>query len=80
MYDGLSAEAAAATGCDIMARGVRTASDFEYEYPLAAANRDAFGIETLLIPADPALSFVSSSIIRDIQNHGREEIAKKYLP
>lgn len=77
-YSGLSAIKAREIGADCMARGVRS-GDFEYEYSLAAANRDAFGMETILLAADPALSFISSSIIRDLQNNGMQPIADKYL-
>lgn len=78
-YSGLTGEKAVEAGACCMARGVRSASDFDYEYTLASANRDAFGIETILIPADPALSFVSSTIIRDLKKHGRDDIASRYL-
>lgn len=79
-YSGLTAQEAFDRGACCMARGVRSGTDFEYEFSIASANRDAFGIETLLLPADPSLSFVSSTIVRDLQRHGREDIAKKYLP
>lgn len=79
VYSGLTAEEALSQGATCMARGVRTASDFEFENSLACANRAAFGIETILLPADPALSFVSSSIIRDLLYHGREDIADNFL-
>ena len=78
LYSGLSAEEARKMGANCMARGVRSASDFDYEYSLASANRDAFGIETILLPADPALSFVSSTMIRDLEQHGRKDLADKY--
>lgn len=80
IYGGLTATEAKRRGACCLARGVRTCQDFEYEYTLAAANRDAFGIDTILVPADPALSFVSSSLIREIEAHGESETAKKYLP
>lgn len=80
VYTGLTAEAASAKGCACMARGVRNASDFDYEYTLAAANREAFGMETLLMPADPAFAFLSSTLIRDLQTHGRSDIAERWLP
>lgn len=80
IYGGLTAVEAKRRGACCLARGVRTCQDFEYEYSLAAANRDAFGIDTILLPADPALSFVSSTLIREIEAHGESETAKKYLP
>ena len=80
VYDGLTAEEALSHGADCMARGVRNSSDYELESSLAAANRKAFGIDTILIPADPKFSFVSSSMIRDLENHGRKDIAQNFIP
>lgn len=80
VYDGLTGEEALTHGADCLARGVRNSSDFDYEYSLASVNRDAFGLETLLIPANPSLSFVSSSMLRDIISHGKNDLAEKYLP
>ena len=80
VYSGLTGEVAKKRGADCLVRGVRTSADYEYEYSLAAANRDAFGIETILIPSDPALSFISSTMIRDLIKHNRENLTKKYLP
>lgn len=79
-YSGLTAEKAIEIGADCMARGVRGASDFEYESALANANREVFGIETILIPAKPELSYVSSSMIRDLKANGREDLASRFLP
>lgn len=79
VYSGLTAEKAIEIGATCMARGVRSCADFEYEYSLAAANRDAFGVETILIPASPELSFVSSSLIREIQKAGEWSLAEKYI-
>lgn len=80
VYGGLTAETAIAIGADCIARGVRTCADFEYEYQLAALNRETFGIETILLPADPQLAAVSSTAVRDLQSHGRDDIAEKFLP
>ena len=80
IYSGLTAEEAMRQGADCMARGIRTAEDFEYENTLASANRDAFGMETILLAADPSLSFVSSSIIRELQRNGHDDLAQKYIP
>lgn len=79
-YTGLTAEKAIEIGADFMVRGVRGCTDFEYEYNLAAANRKAFGIETLLLPGDPTLSFISSSLLRDLKRNNREDIAEEWLP
>ena len=44
VYSGLTAKAARMAGAVCLARGVRNSSDFDYEFNLANANRDAFGI------------------------------------
>lgn len=80
VYSGLTMEKARELNADCVVRGVRGAADFEYEFSLAAANRAAFGIETILLPADPVLSCVSSSIVRDLIRFGRPDIAEKFLP
>lgn len=80
VYRGLTAEEALRRNADCLARGVRNATDFDYEYSLAAVNRDAFGIETILVPASPDFSFVSSTAIRDLEYYGRGDLASKYLP
>lgn len=79
-YSGLTMEAARDLDADCVVRGVRNASDFDYEYALAAANKKVFGIETILLPADPSLSCVSSSVVRDLLLHGREDLADEFLP
>lgn len=77
-YSGLSVEAAKSVEADCMIRGVRSASDYEYELNLADANRDISGIETLLLPALPQYSFISSSMVRELQAFGSD--VSKYLP
>ena len=66
---GLTAVLARNLGADALIRGVRSCADFEYELGIADANRTAYGIETIFIPAAPQFSFISSSIVRDIAAH-----------
>ena len=52
-------------------RGVRTVSDFEYEYQMALTNRHlAPGIETVFVMPSVQYSYVSSSLIREIVRNG----------
>jgi pantetheine-phosphate adenylyltransferase len=44
-------------------RGARNRSDLGHEYQLAAMN-EALGVTTMLLPADPGLAAVSSTIVR----------------
>lgn len=76
-YTGLTADYARAIDAGVLIRGIRSTADLEYERNLADANRDVFGIDTLFLVCDPALSFVSSSMVRELIHNGVD--ASKYI-
>lgn len=78
VYSGLTVDLAGSLGCTHLLRGVRSASDFDYERSLADANRNISGLETVLLYTLPELAFVSSSLVRDLIKHGRS--ATEFLP
>ena len=56
---------------DVILRGLRTVSDFEFEYQMALTNRhlnDA--VETVFVMPSVEFSFVSSSLIKDVVRNG----------
>jgi pantetheine-phosphate adenylyltransferase len=54
-------------GGNILLRGLRAVSDFEYEFQLANMNRQlAPELETVFLTPAEHLSFISSSLIREI--------------
>ena len=65
-YSGLTVDFAQQCGAKVILRGVRSVKDYEYEMQLADVNRQLSGIETILLFADPQLSAVSSSIVREL--------------
>lgn len=69
-YSGLTADFALSRNCKAILRGVRNIGDFEYERNLADINKEILGIETLFLVADPKLSMVSSSTIRELLANG----------
>lgn len=77
-YSGLTARAAKEAGADLLIRGVRNAADADYERSMADANRHLFGLETLLIPCRPELSFISSSMVRELEHNGVD--ISQFLP
>lgn len=77
-YSGLTVDFARECGADFMVRGVRGTTDFEYERNLAEINLRISGIETVLLPALPELSYVSSSMVRELAANGRD--VKEFLP
>jgi pantetheine-phosphate adenylyltransferase len=77
-YTDLTWQAARRCGCTHLLRGVRSVIDFEYERNLADANRNLSGLETVILYTLPELSFVSSSLVRDLQRHGED--VSEFLP
>lgn len=77
-YDGLTVDAARALGATVLVRGVRSVRDFEYERDLADINRRVGGIDTVLIPARPELTVVSSSMVRELRSYGHD--VEPFLP
>lgn len=54
-------------GAHIILRGLRSAADYEYEAQMTSMNRSmAPEIETVFLPASPEVSFVSSTLVRQI--------------
>lgn len=70
-FEGLLVEHARARGCQVIVRGLRAVSDFEYEFRVAMANRRlAPEIETLFLITRDEYSFLASSVVRDVARHG----------
>ena len=70
-FDGLLAEFAREQGAQVILRGLRAVSDFEYEFQLASMNRKlAPDIETMFLTPDDGYTFISSSLVREIASLG----------
>ena len=66
-FDGLLVEFAREQGAQVILRGLRAVSDFEYEFQLASMNRKlAPDIETMFLTPDDGYTFISSSLVREI--------------
>jgi len=56
---------------DVILRGLRTVSDFEYEFQMALTNRKLDNsIETVFIMAEDHVSYFSSSLVKEIARLG----------
>ena len=65
--EGLTVDLARELDCRIIIRGIRAVSDYESELALATANMQLNeNIETVFMVAKPELSFLSSSIAKEI--------------
>lgn len=80
IHDGKTlVEEADALGCSVIVRGLRNEQDLIYETDMAAVNRMLKpGIETVYLPCKPELSFVSSSMVRELVHLGSYEVAEKF--
>ena len=77
-YEGLTVEAARTHGAEVLVRGLRNALDFEKEKELADINLEVFGMPTVFIPSPPTLSFVSSSMVRELSHFGAD--VSEFIP
>ncbi|RMG97418.1 MAG: pantetheine-phosphate adenylyltransferase [Deltaproteobacteria bacterium] len=70
-FEGLVVDFCRKVGACVIVRGLRAMGDFESEFRMALANRDLDpGLETMFLVPDPALMYVSSSLVREIAGHG----------
>lgn len=71
-YDCLTVDFAEKIGAKFILRGIRTVNDFEYEKTIADMNRHLTGIETVILFTEPELTFISSTIVRELLRYGRD--------
>ena len=71
-YDGLTIDFAIEQNAQVIIRGIRTVRDFEYEETIADVNRKLSGIETNLLFTEPELTSVSSTIVRELLQFGKD--------
>ncbi|MCL1871227.1 MAG: pantetheine-phosphate adenylyltransferase [Promicromonosporaceae bacterium] len=57
-------------GAAAIVRGLRGGADLDAEAPMALMNRHLSGVETVYVTGDPALSYVASSLVKDVARHG----------
>jgi pantetheine-phosphate adenylyltransferase len=70
-FDGLLMQFVQEQGAQMVIRGLRAASDFEYEFQLAGMNRKLYPkLETLFLTPAEQYMFVSSSLVREVARLG----------
>jgi len=78
-YDGLTVDFCKKHNANFLLRGLRNATDFEFERDIAFFNKDLSpNLETVFILTDPEFSHVSSSVVREVLRHGGD--VAKFLP
>ena len=78
-YDGLLADYFKQHDVDVIVKGLRATSDFEYEFQMAHTNKDLNPrAETVFIPATANTTFISSSMVKQVAMFGGN--LSKYVP
>lgn len=73
---GLVVDAAREFGCDVIVRGVRSGTDFDFEVAMARTNRVLSpALDTVLLAPAPQFAHVSSSLVREIELAGGDAAA-----
>lgn len=78
-FSDLMANFAGAQQANVLVRGLRAVSDFEYEMQLAHMNRHLLPtLESVFLMPTEGFSFVSSSLVKEVARHGGDVSA--FLP
>jgi pantetheine-phosphate adenylyltransferase len=78
-FDSLLIDYCRAVNARVIVRGLRAATDFEYELQIAHANADLCPeIDTMFLPTRTKHGFVSASLVREIASHNGD--VSRYAP
>ncbi len=78
-FDSLLIDFCRQRGARVIVRGLRAATDFEYELQIAHANADLCPeVDTIFLPTRTKHGFVSASLVREIASHGGD--VSRYAP
>ena len=69
-FSGLLTDFAIEQGAEALLRGIRGATDADYELQLAQVNQTLSPqLETILLPASPSTGFISSTVVKEVFKH-----------
>jgi pantetheine-phosphate adenylyltransferase len=69
-FDTLLAEFVKVEKAQVIMRGLRAVSDFEYEFQLASMNRQLVEAETIFLTPAEQYAYISSSLVREVATLG----------
>ncbi|MEJ6670965.1 MAG: pantetheine-phosphate adenylyltransferase [Candidatus Azotimanducaceae bacterium] len=70
-FNTLTVDFAKEVGAGVILKGIRTVTDFEYEFQMLNMNRVlAPGMETIFLAPSEAYSYISSTLVRQIASYG----------
>lgn len=70
-FHALTVRYAASKGADVVVRGLRALSDFDFEFEMALMNRRLDGrIETVFMMPNAEYTYLSSSVVKEVASFG----------
>jgi pantetheine-phosphate adenylyltransferase len=69
-FDGLIVDFCKANDVQVIVKGLRAISDFDYELQMAQMNHGLQGVETMFMTTNPLYSFLSSSLVKEVATYG----------
>ena len=70
-FTSLTVDFAREVGAQVILKGIRTVTDFEYEFQMLNMNRALSpGLETIFLAPAEEFSYISSSLVRQIAGYG----------
>jgi len=77
-WSGLLVDYCVANEIDVIVKGLRAITDFDYELQMSQINLQLKGVETLFMSTAPAHSFLSSSLVKEIASYNGD--VSNYIP
>ncbi|MEN8113237.1 MAG: pantetheine-phosphate adenylyltransferase [Actinomycetota bacterium] len=71
-FGGLLVDYAKESGADVIVKGLRAMTDFDYEFQMSQMNRHLSGIVTLFVATKPEYGYLSSSLVKEVSSLGGE--------
>jgi pantetheine-phosphate adenylyltransferase len=84
-FSGLLVDFARREHADVIVKGLRAISDYEFEIQMAQMNLRLGEVETLFMPTNPKWSFLSASLVKEVARFGGDveglvpEVARERL-
>ncbi len=69
-FSGLLVDYAAEENIDVIVKGLRAMTDFDYEFQMSQMNRHLSGIVTLFVATKPEYGYLSSSLVKQVAGLG----------
>jgi pantetheine-phosphate adenylyltransferase len=69
-FHGLLVDFCRDRGIQVIVKGLRAVSDFDYELQMGQMNHSLADVETMFMPTNPLYSYLSSSLVKEVATYG----------